>query len=228
MVCILVLLWQNYLTGFCIVKQYRHLEELYIGFKNKKKAIRRRLQDYREIREHRYFYELLYCLMTPQSSAVNAAKAQKEFELIDFQFTECDPEPLLYQKDYYIRFHKSKARWIREMKSNYTAIQAVTVSSRTAVEKREWFVQNVRGLSYKEATHFLRNIGKNEGLVILDRHILKNLLYYRVIPAIPKTLTKKVYHSIEKKFQLFADEIGISVDELDLLFWSNEAGEILK
>ena len=33
---------------------------------------------------------------------------------------------------------------------------------------------------------------------------------------------------IEKKFQQFAEQIGISVDELDLLFWSNEAGEILK
>ncbi len=210
------------------MKQYRHLEELYTGFKTKKRAIRRRLLDYREIPEQRYFYELLYCLMTPQSSAVNAAKAQREFELNDFQFTTLDPELLLYQKDYYIRFHKSKARWITEMKSNYPAILAITVSTLTAIEKREWFVKNVKGLSYKEATHFLRNIGKNEGLAILDRHILKNLHYYRVVPSIPKTLTKKVYLSIEKKFQRFASDIGISIDELDLLFWSNEAGEILK
>jgi len=210
------------------MKQYRHLEELYSGFKKKRSAIRRRLQEYREVPEEQYFYELLYCLMTPQSSAVNAAKAQKNFERHNFQYSNINPEPLLYQKDYYIRFHKSKAKWILKMKDNFPAIFTVTVDSTSAIEKREWFVKNVKGLSYKEATHFLRNIGKNDGLVILDRHILKNLLYYRIITSMPKTLTKKNYLLIEKKFQQFAHTIGISVDELDLLFWSNEAGEILK
>ncbi len=210
------------------MKQYRHLEELYSGFKKKQEAISRRLREYCKISEQQYFYELLYCLMTPQSSAVNAAKAQKNFELHNFQFTNIDPEPLLYQKDYYIRFHRSKAKWIAEMKLNYPAILEITVSSLSAMEKREWFVKNVKGLSYKEATHFLRNIGKNEGLAILDRHILKNLLYYRVITSVPRTLTKKNYLIIEKKFQQFAEQVTISVDELDLLFWSNEAGEILK
>ncbi len=210
------------------MKQYRHLEELQSGFTVKRKAIRRRLQEYREVPENKYFYELLYCLMTPQSSAVNAAKAQKNFELHNFQFANIDPEPLLYQKDYYIRFHKSKAKWILEMKTNYPTIFSLTTAALSATEKREWFVKNVRGLSYKEATHFLRNIGMNDGLTILDRHILKNLLYYKVILSIPKTLTKKNYMIIEKKFQQFAEQIGISVDELDLLFWSNEAGEILK
>lgn len=210
------------------MKQYQHLEELYSGFKKKRRAIRCRLKEYREVPANKYFYELLYCLMTPQSSAVNAGKAQRNFEIHNFQFTNIDPEPLLYQKEYYIRFHKSKAKWILEMKANYSVIFSTTVSALSAIKKREWFVKNVKGLSYKEATHFLRNIGKNEELTILDRHILKNLLYYKVIPSMPKTLTKKNYMIIEKKFLKFAEHIGISVDELDLLFWSNEAGEILK
>ncbi len=210
------------------MKHYRHLDELYSGFRAKRRAIRRRLREYGKVPEEKYFYELLYCLMTPQSSAVNAAKAQKNFELHNFQFVSIDPEPMLYQKDYYIRFHKSKAKWILEMKTNYSSIFSTAVAALSATEKREWFVKNVRGLSYKEATHFLRNIGMNDGLTILDRHILKNLLYYKVMSSIPKTLTKKNYLTIEKKFQQFADQIGISVDELDLLFWSNEAGEILK
>ena len=29
-------------------------------------------------------------------------------------------------------------------------------------------------MSYKEASHFLRNIGFGENIAILDRHILKN------------------------------------------------------
>jgi N-glycosylase/DNA lyase len=210
------------------MKRYRHLEELFEGFKKKRSAIRRRLQEYREVPQEKYFYELIYCLMTPQSSAVNAAKAQRNFELQNFQFADIDPEPLLHQKEYYIRFHRSKAKWIAEMKLNFPAIFTVTVGGMSAVEKREWFVRNVKGLSYKEATHFLRNIGRNDGLTILDRHILKNLLYYRVISSIPTTLTKKNYMTIEKKFLQLAAEITISADELDLLFWSDEAGEILK
>lgn len=210
------------------MKQYKQLEELRAEFKRKRRAIRQRLQEYGEIPQEKYFYELLYCLMTPQSSAVSAGKAQKIFELNNFQFTDIHPEPLLHQKDYYIRFHRSKSRWIAGMKSNYPAIFAVTTGSLNAVEKREWFVMNVKGLSYKEATHFLRNIGKNDGLAILDRHILKNLKYHGVIRSIPKTLTKKRYALIEKKFQTFSQVIGITVDELDLLFWSGETGEILK
>jgi len=38
----------------------------------------------------------------------------------------------------------------------------------------EWLVKNLTGLGYKEAGHFLRNIGSGK-IAILDRHILRNL-----------------------------------------------------
>jgi N-glycosylase/DNA lyase len=79
----------------------------------------------------------------------------------------------------------------------------------------------------KEASHFLRNIGVR-GLAILDRHIFRHLIRLQVIRAMPKSLTKKRYLSIEKKWHRFADDVGISLDELDLLFWSMETGEIRK
>ncbi|MFA5834112.1 MAG: DNA lyase [Bacteroidota bacterium] len=210
------------------MKKYKRIEELPSAFISKKSAIRIRLKEYGNIPTEQYFYELIYCLMTPQSSAVNAGKAQQEFELLQYRITEIDPEPILFSKEHYIRFHKSKARWIGMMKQNFPMIMEIIIGPLSAEDKRTWLVKNVIGLSYKEATHFLRNIGKNDGLAILDRHIVKNLKYYGVIRTIPKTLTKKHYLSIEKKFQLFAEEIGITIDELDLLFWSNEAGEILK
>ncbi|MCK9408831.1 MAG: DNA lyase [Bacteroidetes bacterium] len=207
---------------------YKHLDQLQRSFAMKRSAIRKRLREYRAVPVEGYFYELLYCIMTPQSSAVNAAKAQRNFEANDFLNNDIDPEPLLHQPDYYIRFHRSKAKWITEMKKNFVDIVKVTTGPLLASEKREWFVKNVKGLSYKEATHFLRNIGKNEGLAILDRHILKNLKLHGVIHVIPVSLSRKRYLLIERKFLSFALHLGISVDELDLLFWSNEAGEILK
>jgi N-glycosylase/DNA lyase len=65
-------------------------------------------------------------------------------------------------------------------------------------------------------------------LAILDRHILKNLVRFGVIRRIPVSLTPKRYKAIEKRFLAFARDIEISMDELDLLFWSMETGEILK
>jgi len=92
---------------------------------------------------------------------------------------------------------------------------------------REWLVENVKGYGFKEASHFLRNIGYRE-LAILDRHILKYLVEFGVIEKVPKSLTKKNYMEIEEKFKQFSGRVGIPMDELDLLFWSLETGEIFK
>ena len=208
--------------------RFKHIDELLSEYAQKRTAIRRRLREFHNMKPEQYFYELLYCLMTPQSSAVNAARAQKKFEEADFLRAAVEPEPILFHKEHYIRFHKTKSVWISEMKAQFETILAVLLSGISSKEKREWLVKHVKGISYKEATHFLRNIGMNDGLAILDRHILRNLKYHGVVRSLPKALTEKKYLSIEKKFQLFAREINISTDELDLLFWSREAGEILK
>ena len=92
---------------------------------------------------------------------------------------------------------------------------------------RDWLLANVRGLGWKEASHFLRNIGYRN-LAILDRHILRNLKRHGVIRAIPASLTPKRYRAIEQSFLKFGNAIGIPMDELDLLFWSRETGEIRK
>ena len=80
----------------------------------------------------------------------------------------------------------------------------------------------------KEASHFIRNIGKNNSeLAILDRHILRNLQRYNAINEV-KNLYPKTYLEIESKMKSFSKKINIPLDELDLLFWQNETGEIFK
>ena len=86
----------------------------------------------------------------------------------------------------------------------------------------------MKGLGYKEASHFLRNIGVGLDLAILDRHIIKNLKRYGVIEEVPKSLTPKKYLEIEEKMKEFARRIDIPMPELDLLFWSMETGEVFK
>lgn len=89
-------------------------------------------------------------------------------------------------------------------------------------------MKNVKGMGYKEASHFLRNIGFADDLAILDRHILKNLKIFGIIEEIPKSLSKKKYLEIEEKMRNLANEVNIPLSHLDLLFWSKETGEIFK
>ncbi len=211
-----------------MTQTYKHLDDLHRNYSQRRDAIRERLEDFHTVPPERYFYELAYCIMTPQSSAANALQAQNMLERHNFQSTEIDPAPLLHQPEYYVRFHKTKSRRLVELKQNFSEILSVVTNEQSPFTKREWLAGNVKGLSYKEATHFLRNVGLNDTLAILDRHIVKNLKRYGVIRTVTAALTTKRYLSIEKKFQRFADTVGISVNELDLLFWSNETGEILK
>ncbi|PIV55041.1 DNA lyase [Candidatus Desantisbacteria bacterium CG_4_10_14_0_8_um_filter_48_22] len=93
---------------------------------------------------------------------------------------------------------------------------------------RAWLVGNVKGMGYKEASHFLRNIGFGKDIAILDRHILKNLKALGVISDIPDTLTEKIYLEIEGKMRDFAERTDIPLESLDLLFWSMQTGHIFK
>jgi N-glycosylase/DNA lyase len=202
-------------------------DELRGMFATRRSAIRSRLADFANVPRHEYFYELVYCLLTPQSSAVNAGRAVLALRESDLQNRAFDPEPLLHQEDYYIRFHKTKAKSLLEIREKYEIVAQHLSNGSTSVELREWLVKNVRGMGWKEASHFLRNVGHRD-LAILDRHILKNLVRFGVIRRIPVSLTPKRYKAIEKRFLAFARDIEISMDELDLLFWSMETGEILK
>lgn len=197
-------------------------------YRERRGAIQARLGDFSRVLPSEYFYELAYCLMTPQSSAVHADAVVAILRARDFLGTGFDPENALRTKEHYIRFHRNKARYLLETRSSMDTILMALSNGHTSDTMREWLVKNVKGLGYKEATHFLRNIGRNGGLAILDRHILRNLRRYGAVRRIPASLSKKQYLSIEKRFKKFAELVAIPLDELDLLFWSMETGEIRK
>jgi N-glycosylase/DNA lyase len=203
-------------------------------YRERKEAIQKRLSEFRQVmkwNDDDVFGELAFCLLTPQSSARvcwdAVLKLKQESLLLRGQ--AADFEPHLSK----VRFGESKARYIVEAREMFTKNSTVQLKSRiesfyNPFELREWLVENVKGLGYKEASHFLRNIGLGEGFAILDRHILRNLTSLQVIPEIPLSLTKKRYLEIEEKLRRFAAEIGIPMADLDLLFWSKETGWIFK
>jgi N-glycosylase/DNA lyase len=95
--------------------------------------------------------------------------------------------------------------------------------------RRDWLVKEkgIKGLGYKEASHYLRNIGYR-GYAILDKHILRSLAELEIIddPLPPNTRTK--YLMVEAELKKLAGAAKIDFDELDLVLWSMKTGEILK
>ena len=195
----------------------------------RKEQIKKRLEDFKTVQKdhNKIFEEFCFCTFTPQSKALNCWNAVLELKRRNLLHsgTIGDIGKILQKK---VRFHNNKAKYIVEnRKIFFEQLKEKIISEKNNKELRENLVENVKGYGYKEASHFMRNIGFRD-LAILDRHILKNLASLRVIEEVPKTLTKKKYFEIEQKFLKFSDKIGIPMDELDLLFWSMEAGEIFK
>jgi N-glycosylase/DNA lyase len=95
------------------------------------------------------------------------------------------------------------------------------------VDAREWLVNNVKGLGYKEASHFLRNTGVLD-VAIIDRHILRFLLDKQLITEIPKSLNRRKYFEIERLLSCIATKLGSTLGELDLYIWSLRTGKVLK
>jgi len=195
--------------------------ELYL---ERKEAIEKRLEEFSQKRnKEEIFYELCFCVLTPQSNGIRCWEAIEELERKNFFKNSVSLVPILAQKT---RFHHTKAKHLLLLKKDYNKVYERFMQ----LEKlalRNYLVENVKGIGWKEASHFLRNVGHRD-LAILDRHILRKLVEYKVIIELPKKLDKKEYFAIEEKFKQFSRNIGISMDALDLYFWSLPTGKIFK
>jgi N-glycosylase/DNA lyase len=209
------------------------MKSLLEHYKKNRVSIKNRLRDfedsYKKDDKH-VFSELCFCLLTPQAEAVECDKAIKKLKKTGLLFDGQPKAISPYLKA--ARFLNKKAEFIvnarRLFKKNGCFRIKDRIDEKDVLKTREWLVENIKGIGYKEASHFLRNIGFGKNLAILDVHILKNLKSYGVIKEIPKSLTKKEYLRIESKLSDFCGKIKIPMDEMDLLFWSRETGFIFK
>jgi len=212
----------------------KSVQELQTLYGEKRDAIQTRLNEFKQIlnrSDDDVFAELCFCLLTPQSSAKTcwAAVSRLKERTLLLKGTANEIQPQLND----VRFGDSKARYIVEARATFTKDGKLFLKSHLSsfgnpFELREWIVENVKGLGYKEASHFLRNVGLGDEFAILDRHILRNLKRLDVIVEVPVSITKKRYLEIEEKLRRFSREIGIPLADLDLLFWSRETGWIFK
>ncbi|MEM2954971.1 MAG: N-glycosylase/DNA lyase [Candidatus Nanoarchaeia archaeon] len=192
-----------------------------------KKIIDKRLSEFKKIRKKDFneiFKELCFCLLTANFSAERAIYIQKN---IDDGFLNLDKNLLEAKlKNLGHRFPNARACFISEARKMTKEIEKKISECKNEYELREWLVKNIKGLGYKEASHFLRNIGF-ENLAIIDFHIIDILERYKLIKR-PKTLTKKKYLEIEKILSKLAKKMNMSLAELDLYLWYLETGKVLK
>jgi len=175
------------------------------------------------------FRELVFCLLTPQSKARSCWDALQDIESRGL-LASCTEEEL-FEPLRRVRFRFTKARRVVAARELFTGAGRLSVRPRIDIppaEAREWLVGSVNGLGYKEASHFLRNVGRGQRFAILDRHILGNLAELGVIDEVPDAMTPGRYIGIEGSMASFSDDIGIPMDELDLVLWYLEAREVFK
>ncbi|CAN5481084.1 N-glycosylase/DNA lyase [soil metagenome] len=98
-----------------------------------------------------------------------------------------------------------------------------------SLERRDWLVREkgIKGLGYKEASHYLRNIGF-KGYAILDKHVLNCLAELKIIDEPKPPNTRSRYLIVEEKLRQLTELTRIDFDELDLVLWSMKTGVILK
>ena len=169
------------------------------------------------------FKELCFCILTANFNAERGIKIQRE---INNGFLLLSEEELADKlKKLGHRYPKSRARYIVRAREYKNLLEKV-VKSHNEKEIREWLVKNIKGIGYKEASHFLRNIGfKN--LAIIDFHIIDLLSRYNLIGK-PRSLSKRRYLEIEGLLRKIAEKVGVSLAELDLYLWYMETGKVLK
>ena len=199
------------------------MDELIEKYNTKKKEIKSRLNDFKSLSDNEQFKEFMFCLLTPQSNAQRCWQAVEEISKMS-EFSDKRVFDILRTKT---RFHVTKTKRILNAQSEWDKIKPF-LDNNSGLELRNLVAKNVNGYGLKEASHFLRNIGKSDNkIAILDRHIIRNLFALGLIKE-EKIKNSKNYLEIEQAFLNFAQSIGIPSDELDILWWSQENGEIFK
>jgi N-glycosylase/DNA lyase len=203
----------------------------------RKKEIQARLSEFREVWQHgsdeRLWEELVFCIFTA------GASARMGFTAVDAV------RPLLAQggrREMTRALRKAGAHRFPVERPGYIVVtrdylrehcnlelRRKLKSFRHPIERRDWLAQEkrIKGLGYKESSHFLRNIGIR-GYAILDKHVMSCLHDLQIVENAKSPATRARYLEVEEKLKLVARDLKIDFDELDLVLWSMKTGEVLK
>ncbi len=215
-------------------KAILEVQEIY---KTKRKDFEKRLDEFRAMWEsgdnRGMLHELIFCIFTPQSKAANCWKCVRSIVDNGLLIGGGAGDFLKLKEINGVRFKNNKSGYAVLARDKFVKNGKITIKPflskfKNPYNMRAWLVENIKGYGYKEASHFMRNIGLVDGIAILDRHILKNLKLMGAIKKVPDSITPAVYLEIEKKMKAFAAKIHVPMPALDLILWYKEAGHIFK
>lgn len=191
--------------------------------KSELKLVENRIAEFKKLyhaNNEAWFSELCFCLLTANAQAKRAMTIQDFLGAQGFM-QKSEEELAQTIKSFGHRFHNNKAKYI-VVARKHAKIKDELIGF-TGSEAREYLAKNIKGLGYKEASHFLRNVGYSD-VSIIDRHILRFLEKYGFIKEIPKVVTPKKYLEIEAILKKF----DMDLDKLDLMLWYHMTGTVLK
>ena len=203
----------------------------------RKQEIRKRLLEFRDVwrkgSDARLWEELVFCIFTAGASARMGLRAVEAIRPLLMEGNREDMT-LALQRAGAHRFPVERPGYIVVTRSYLRehcdmALRKKLQSFGDPIERRDWLAQEkqVKGLGYKEASHFLRNIGLG-GYAILDKHVMSCLMDLEVVETPKPPGNRTQYLETEERLRGFASNIGIDFDELDLVLWSMKTGEVLK
>ncbi len=193
-----------------------------------RETLDRRVREFKELGKKddgAWFSELCFCILTANSTAKLGIKIQSEMGPHGFLLL---PRSILTAefKQAGHRFYNKRAEFIANARKFHN-IKEIITKFPDEQAAREWLAKNVDGIGYKEASHFLRNVGYSD-VAILDRHILTLMREHGLLGPTPRTLTRKKYLAVEEKLRELARKADLSIAKLDLYLWYMKTGEILK
>ncbi|MFA0769027.1 MAG: hypothetical protein OXFUSZZB_002355 [Candidatus Fervidibacter sp.] len=191
----------------------------------------RRLDEFRatwERGDEAVFEELVFCLLAAGASALMGLKGVETIRPVLWTASAEELAQLLH----FHLYPMARASYIvavREVVQNELQGRLRDWLAQFAdhLSRRDACVQKFKGIGYKEASHFLRNIGFR-GYAILDKHIVRCLHVFGVLDSDKPPSTRKRYLDAEARYLAFAQQVGIDPDELDLTLWASRTGYIAK
>lgn len=170
------------------------------------------------------FNELCFCLLTANFNAQRSIMIQNE---IKSGFSKMPVDKLAKKlKLLGHRFPNMRAKFIVDARKHKPYLPRLFKNISKDGDIRQWLAENVKGLGYKEASHFLRNTGR-DNCAIIDFHIIDILMAHGMINKY-KSITEKNYLEIEQVLKRLAKKLCLTLAELDLYLWYLETGKILK
>ncbi|MFQ3275012.1 MAG: N-glycosylase/DNA lyase [Candidatus Nanohaloarchaea archaeon] len=216
-------------------------EKVKENYRDRKEEIEKRLSEFDELRDendYRLFMELVFVILTSQTEAQKAWKATEELDDKNLLIEGNKEQIAKVLERNGVQYEKSKADYIIE---NREQLSQPTLSNPTNelklrekldeenLEKtRKWLVDNISGISWKGASHFLRNIGYGDSFAIISTHIVSQMYELGVIGESENPANREEYLKMEEELNEFAEEIGIEIKALDLVLWSMKTGEVFK